>query len=136
MTPMLRNSPTQHEINWGNRITGTPAMLTEKISVPGSMRDAPNYTHNSMIKVGDWNSPAVVDTLLQVKTCIKLCIINAIVLQTFVPLSAGLGLAFAAFGRRKRRSLEEERTRATDLLLDAAKVTLENNIQSFIRKFH
>jgi hypothetical protein len=38
----------------------------------------------------------------------------------------------AAFGRRRKRSLKEERTRVSDL--DVAKVRLENNIEMFIKK--
>ena len=61
-------------------------------------------------------------------------LIKLILLQTLVPLSMGAGLALAAFGRRKRRSLEAERIKAADNLLDMAKVTLENNIESFLKK--
>jgi hypothetical protein len=43
-------------------------------------------------------------------------------------------LALAAFGRRKRRSVEEERTRVTDL--DVAKVRFENNIEIFLKKLN
>ena len=48
-------------------------------------------------------------------------------------MSAGVGVAAAAFGRRKRRSLEEEK-RLLDLDLDFARITLENSIETFLDK--
>ena len=57
---------------------------------------------------------------------------NSQVFQTFVPLSAGIGVALAAFGRRRKRSLKEGRTWVSDL--DVAKVRLENNIELFLKK--
>ena len=57
---------------------------------------------------------------------------NSQVCQIFIPLSEVIGVAMAAFGRRRKRSLNEERTGVSDL--DVAKVRLENNIEMFLKK--
>ena len=62
----------------------------------------------------------------------KVCTSNSQVFQTFVPLSAGIGVALADFGRRRKRSLKEGRTWVSDL--DVAKVRLENNTEMFLKK--
>ena len=59
-----------------------------------------------------------------------------ILFQTFVPLSTGVGLALAAVGRRRRRSAEEDQRRATNLVLDNAKASLENNLERFVEKLN
>ena len=61
--PAMRNSQRHDKMSWRNRITGTPVMGSERMSVPHSMRDAPKH---GMIKVGDWTSPSVIDNLIQV----------------------------------------------------------------------
>ena len=57
--------------------------------------------------------------------------------QTFVPLVMGVGLAFITFGKRKKRSLQEEESeRVLKLKLDLAQAKLENNIEAFLNRFH
>ena len=60
----------------------------------------------------------------------------SILFQTFVPLSTGVGLALAAVGRRRRRSAGEDQGRATNLVLDNAKASLENNLERFVEKLN
>ena len=62
---MTRNRPTPQNMKWTNIIPRTPPMLTERLSQPRSMMNSQN--HWSLIKVGDWNSPAGVDKFIQVK---------------------------------------------------------------------
>ena len=42
----------------------------------------------------------------------------------------------AAAGRRRRRSAEEDQRRATNLVLDNAKASLENNLERFVEKLN
>ena len=61
---MERNKPLHQKTYWNNRISGKPVMPSERMSVTRSMQN--DQKQRGMIKVGDWNSPGVVDKLIQV----------------------------------------------------------------------